>query len=97
MSKKHTGPFWGLFDRSNEPVFADFASNAMCVGPAGSGKGITSVVPNIFAIRHSKVIADFKGELVCLTKQALEDDLGERVIVLNPGGLHADQLEYGDG
>lgn len=86
LSRKKTGPFWGLLAGTNKPLFIDYASNSMTVAPAGSGKGITTVVPMGFAIRESKVWADFKGELVCILKDALEKR-GEIVRVLNPSGL----------
>lgn len=92
FSRKKTGPFWGLMAGNHKkPIFVDFASNALCVAPAGSGKGIFTVIPNIFSIRDSKIIPDFKGELACVMKPALQKR-GEKVIVLNPAGLWKDQL-----
>lgn len=87
LSRKRIGPFWGRFISGGKlPVFSDYASNAVTVAPAGSGKGIYSVITNGLGIRASKVFSDFKGELVCILKQALEKR-GENVRVLNPGGL----------
>ncbi|MGB1109653.1 MAG: type IV secretory system conjugative DNA transfer family protein [Gammaproteobacteria bacterium] len=100
VNRKRTGPFWGLLaegkvGRRGKPLFIDFESNAMCIAPAGSGKGIFTVITNLFSIRCSKVIADFKGELACIMKAALEKR-GEIVRILNPGGLWADILGLGD-
>lgn len=94
---KHTRTslFWGRLAKSKKVIFSDFVSNAMCVAPAGSGKGIFIVITSIFAIRASKVIADFKGELVCVTKKALEKR-GEIVRVLNPGNLWSDIIGQSD-
>ncbi|MCP5244898.1 MAG: type IV secretory system conjugative DNA transfer family protein [Burkholderiales bacterium] len=87
LTKNKRGPFWGrALDGSRSALFFDYVSNAMTVAPAGSGKGIYTVVTNIMSIRHSKVVADFKGELVCMCKAALETR-GEIVRVLNPGNL----------
>ncbi|PTN12489.1 type IV secretory system conjugative DNA transfer family protein [Nitrosomonas aestuarii] len=87
LSRSKRGPFWGrALDGSRPALFFDYASNAMTIAPAGSGKGIFTVVTNIMSILHSKVIADFKGELVCMCKAALEKR-GEIVRVLNPGNL----------
>lgn len=87
LTKDKRGPFWGcVVDGSRLALFFDYASNVMTVAPSGSGKGIFSVVPNIMSIRHSKVVADFKGELICLCKAALEAR-GETVKALNPGNL----------
>ncbi len=96
LTKNKTGPFWGrAIDGSRPPLFFDYASNAMTVAPAGSGKGIATVVTNIMSIKHSKVVADFKGELVCMCKAALEAR-GEIVHVLNPGNLWSDLIGQGD-
>ena len=92
---ENKGPFWGrmLFGKK-APLFIDYASNSMTVAPAGSGKGIYTVITNAISIRHSKVLADFKGELVCILKTLLEKR-GEAVRVLNPGGLWHEII--GDG
>ncbi|MCG7861130.1 MAG: type IV secretory system conjugative DNA transfer family protein [Candidatus Thiodiazotropha endolucinida] len=95
-SRKKTGPFWGLLaGRKRIPLFIDFASNAMCVAPAGSGKGIYTVVPMGMSIRESKVFPDFKGENVCMLKPPLEKR-GEIVRVLNPAGLFKEQIGESD-
>lgn len=96
LSKDKHGPFWGRYAGDSRPaLFFEYASNALTVAPAGSGKGIYTVVPSIMSIRHSKVVADFKGELVCMCKAALEKR-GERVRVLNPGNLWSDIVGHGD-
>ncbi len=86
MNRKKQGPFWGVLADSNKPLFIDFVSNAFCIAPAGSGKGIYTVVTNIISILASKIIVDLKGELICILKPLLEAR-NERVIWLNPGGL----------
>lgn len=96
LSRKQIGPFWGrMIDGNKVPVFSDFASNAVTIAPAGSGKGIYSVITNGLAILASKVFSDFKGELVCILKKALEER-GEKVRVLNPGRLWTDQIGESD-
>lgn len=96
LTKNKRGPLWGgALDGSRPALFFDYASNAMTVAPAGSGKGIFTVVTNIMSIRHSKVVADFKGELVCMCKLALEKR-GEIVRVLNPGSLWQDIISQID-
>tara|TARA_X000000950_G_scaffold232643_1_gene281723 strand:- start:5103 stop:6857 length:1755 start_codon:yes stop_codon:yes gene_type:complete len=96
LSNKQIGPFWGrMTTGKKQPVFSDYASNAVTVAPAGSGKGIYSVITNGLAIRSSKVFSDFKGELVCILKEALEKR-GEKVRVLNPGGLWSDYVGESD-
>lgn len=54
-------PYWGTF--RGQPIFADYASNALTLGPAGTGKGVGVIQPMALAIQDSKTIIDFKGEL----------------------------------
>ncbi|MEM7220026.1 MAG: type IV secretory system conjugative DNA transfer family protein [Pseudomonadota bacterium] len=95
LAKPGTGAFWGLLAKTRKALFFDFVSNAMVVAPAGSGKGIYAVIPAIFSITASKVIADFKGELACVCAPMLRKR-GETVKVLNPAGLWPDQLGESD-
>jgi len=96
LSKSNANPFWGraAIDKKTA-IFSDYASNALTIAPAGSGKGIYSVIPNGLSIKFSKVFSDFKGELVCVLKAALEKR-GEIVRVLNPADLWQDIIGAGD-
>ena len=89
LIKEGDGPYWGALN--GIPIFADFVSNAMTVGPAGAGKGQCQVLPNLLFIRESKIWVDFKGELLTCTKLPLEAR-GEKVHALNYGGLYTDIL-----
>ncbi len=96
LSPKQSGPFWGmLLGKKRRPLFIDYASNSMTVAPSGSGKGIYTVVVMGLSIRFGKVFSDFKGELVCILKAALEKR-GEIVRTLNPSGLWADIIGESD-
>lgn len=96
LVRSQKAPFWGLLAGSrNKPLLIDFASNSLCIAPAGSGKGISTVIPNALFIRESKVYGDFKGELICVLKKPLEAR-GEKVLSLNPGGLWKEIIGEGD-
>ncbi|PUB90893.1 MAG: hypothetical protein DBP01_05205 [gamma proteobacterium symbiont of Ctena orbiculata] len=96
LNKKKEGHFWGLMvGRRSLALFADFVSNAMSVAPAGSGKGIYTVIPALLSIRHSKVVSDFKGELVCIVLKALQA-LGQINRILNPGSLWQELIGIAD-
>lgn len=96
LCRKYVGPFWGVnAGRDKTPLFADYASNALTLAPAGSGKGIYTVVAMGMSIFFSKIFSDFKGELVCMLKKPLEKR-GEIVRVLNPGRLWQDRIGEGD-
>ena len=87
------GPYWGVF--KGLEIIADFASNALTVGTAGSGKGVGVIQPTALTIRQSKTIIDFKGELACVLAEALRK-LGERVRILNIGDMWTDILGPSD-
>ncbi len=54
-----------------------------CAGP-GAGKGVSSVIPNLLTFPGSAVVIDPKGELASTTAQYRRQDLGHKVIVLDP-------------
>jgi type IV secretion system protein VirD4 len=76
------------------PLLIGYVSNAMTVTPAGSGKGICTLVPAGLSIRHAKVFGDFKGELIGILKDPFETR-GETIRILNPGGLWQEQIGEG--
>lgn len=86
---KGKGPYWGAL--KGKAILADFASNALTVGPAGSGKGVAVIQPSVLSIPDSKVVIDFKGELACVLGEALTAR-GERVIYLNIGEMWEERL-----
>ena len=96
LTRKREGPFWGMtVPRRQRLLFIDYVSNAMTIAPAGSGKGIYSVVPMGLSIRVAKVITDFKCELLPILKDVLQKR-GEIVRVLNPSGLWSEIVGTSD-
>lgn len=93
------GPYWGALHASflskPKPIFADYASNAVTYGPAGSGKGVGVVIPTCLSIRESKLLPDFKGSNTVMLKPALEKR-GEQLRVLNIGNQHSQILGESD-
>lgn len=93
------GPYWGIFQphwySKKRIIMADYASNAVTFGTAGSGKGVGVVLPTIMAIRESKLLTDLKGVQSCCLQAPLEQR-GERFVMLNIGGMHHDMLGQGD-
>ncbi len=97
LARENKGPFWGMSaDGKRTPLFIPYASNAVTFGPAGSGKGECSVVPNFMSIFDSKVVPDFKdAELTCMLKAAAEKR-GEKCLVLNAPRKHVDIIGEGE-
>ena len=55
--------------------------------PAGAGKGVSVVIPNLLSYPNSTVVTDTKGELFRLTARPRMKKLGNRVFVLDPLGV----------
>lgn len=89
LKRKGWAPYWGSFN--GEALFVDYESVAMTVGSSGSGKSVGVVEPNALAIRGSKIIPDFKGNLTVKLIEALRAR-GERVRVLNFADIYTDIL-----
>ncbi|MEP5730213.1 MAG: type IV secretory system conjugative DNA transfer family protein [Sulfitobacter sp.] len=83
------GPYWGSIE--GQGVVSDFASNALVIGTAGSGKTTGQVMPSILTIPGSKLITDMKSELTCVLTDALRAR-GEEFHFLNFGDVNAEIL-----
>ena len=64
----------------------------LCLGPPGSGKSMSLVVPNLSHLRRSLIVIDPKGELAAVTARK-RAQFG-KVIVLNPFGLLLDEAPH---
>lgn len=84
------GPYWGTL--RHKPIFADYESVALTIGPPGSGKSVGVVEPMALGIHESKIIPDFKGNLGVILGDALRKR-GEEVVEINLGDVFSD--EYG--
>ena len=93
VKRKGWGPYWGMV-RGRE-VIAGYASNALTVGTAGSGKGVGVIQPTGLSIRESKTYVDFKGELACVLARPLRER-GETVRIVNLGDVWSDILGESD-
>ncbi len=90
LTSRRKGLFWGVLAKTQTPLFFNFVSNSMIIAASGSGKGICFVVNAIMAIRDSKFIVDFKGELYVMLADALRKK-GQDVYILNPGHVFGEK------
>lgn len=67
-------------------------AHALTLGPTGSGKSTSLVVPNLVIRRGSCIVLDPKGQLAAITARH-RATLG-KVIVLNPFGVLLDRCPY---
>ncbi|GLK50509.1 type IV secretory system conjugative DNA transfer family protein [Maricaulis virginensis] len=89
LRKRRNGPFWGALE--GKPLFLEYEANALTVAPAGAGKTISVVVPQLLSIKGAMVVSDLKCELAPMTKRARER-MGQPVYCLNPSGTNVDVL-----
>ena len=80
------GLYLGLLD--DQPIFHSGKAHLLTCAPARQGKGIGGVFPNLLHYTGSVVVTDPKGELAAVTAAHRRERFGQRVVVLNPWGLH---------
>ncbi|MAZ18487.1 MAG: hypothetical protein CL535_19445 [Ahrensia sp.] len=80
------GLYLGLLN--GQPLFYSGKAHLLTVAPARQGKGISVVIPNLLHFQGSVFVTDPKGELAAVTAAHRAERLGQKVIVLNPWGLH---------
>ncbi len=80
------GLFLGLLE--GQPLFFDGKAHLITVAPARQGKGTSVVMGNALHFQGSLFVTDPKGEIAAVAGPAREEELEQRVFVLNPWGLH---------
>ena len=73
---------------NSKPIFHPNAIHAITFGEPGSGKGTSTVVPNLMQWTGSAFVIDPKGELAAMTAQYRRTILGHNIVFLNPWNLH---------
>jgi type IV secretion system protein VirD4 len=81
-----SGLFLGSLD--GRMLFHNGKAHLLTVAPARSGKGISAVIPNLLHFQGSVFVTDPKGELASVTGAHRQNGFGQKVIILNPWGLH---------
>ena len=61
--------------------------------PAGGGKSVSALVPNLLSYADNCVVIDKGGELYKLTAEHREKKLGHRVVRLDPAGLFGTEAD----
>ena len=81
------GDFWLGRTLGGHPFgWSEDLNNLTVAGPR-AGKGIGTVVPNLLMYPGSAVVVDPKGELATLTARHRREQLGQKVVVLDPAGV----------
>ena len=69
-------------------------THILTVAPAGSGKGVGSVILNLLAYRGNTLTFDPKGENYAATARHRQAVFGQRIIRLDPTGVHGTGDSY---
>jgi type IV secretion system protein VirD4 len=80
------GVFLGT-DTTGKPLFFKGEGHGMVLSPAGGGKTISFVVPNLLHLDLPIIVTDLKGTLACITKKIREKIFKQIVYCLNPACL----------
>ncbi|KIC41582.1 hypothetical protein RA27_10115 [Ruegeria sp. ANG-R] len=81
-----SGLYLGMLDET--PIFYSGKAHLLTCAPARQGKGISTVLPNLLHYTGSVIVTDPKGELAAVTAKHRHERFGQRVVILNPWGLH---------
>jgi type IV secretion system protein VirD4 len=92
---RRLGIYLGYFvdqGRIKEQVGYDGNTHLLTIGPAGSGKGMGLIVPNLASLQQSVFVIDPKGEAAAITARARARF--SRVMIINPFNVLADERPY---
>ena len=82
------------FDQSvAAPILTDPENHTLIVAPSRTGKGTRVIVPTLLLYKSSLITLDPKGENAAITARYRRDQLGHRVHIVNPWGVHAELFE----
>jgi type IV secretion system protein VirD4 len=70
------------------PLFFNGKAHLLTVAPARQGKGTCVVITNLLHYPGSVFVTDPKGELAAVTAKHRQERFGQKIIYLNPWGLH---------
>ncbi len=89
VNRCKTGFFWGM--QNGKGLWISHSTNSFTAAPSGSRKTTSVIAPMCFSIFKSKWVPDFKLEVGCIVKKALEER-GEENFFLNSSGRYEEIL-----
>jgi type IV secretion system protein VirD4 len=92
--ERETGFLLGEFPDSRVPstLRYDGARHLLTVAPTRSGKGVSSIIPNLLLHQGSALVIDPKGENALITAKQRGAGLGQHVVLLDPWNVAALKL-----
>lgn len=92
LTKNH-GLWIGLYE--DRALRFENETHTLIISPAGGGKTVYLVVPQLGLVNMPMLVTDMKGELTAITAKWREQRMGHRVRVLNPpAGWHLPTDSY---
>jgi type IV secretion system protein VirD4 len=85
------GMFLGC-DTSGHPLFVDVETHGLTLSPAGKGKTINTVIPNLCHLPYPIITTDMKGNLAVMTHKLRKKIHKQECRFLNPGNLFEEKL-----
>ena len=79
-------------DGSGQALSYSGENHLITIGPPGTGKSTSLLMPNLASLKRSILVIDPKGELAAVTAQ--KRAAFGRVVVLNPFGVLVDECPY---
>lgn len=76
---KETSGRFGLIEDDSE-------SHVLVVAPTGTGKGRNFIIPNLLHYHGPAIVVDIKGEAAAVTAAYRREQLGQKVVVIDPWG-----------
>jgi len=88
--------FLGRSGGGDEFIRVDQFNHLLTVSPAGGGKSVGTLVPNLLSYDGNCVVVDPKGELFSLTAEHRKKQFGHTIVRLDPARLFDRQHGPGD-
>lgn len=81
------GVFLGILN--SLPLFISNGVHGLCLAPARTGKSTTLMMGALLHdIGMSRIVTCLKADLTYMAKSQIEEDQGDRVIIVNPANMH---------
>jgi type IV secretion system protein VirD4 len=78
--------------RGAEPLHYEGARHLLTVAPTRSGKGVSSIIPNLLTYAGSALVVDPKGENALITARQRSGGLRQKIVLLDPWNSAASKL-----
>jgi type IV secretion system protein VirD4 len=79
-------------DGGVHPLHYEGARHLLTVAPTRSGKGVSSIIPNLLTYAGSALVVDPKGENALITARCRSTRLGQKIVLLDPWNVAAGEL-----